>query len=143
MRLLVAFDGSEGAQAALREASALARECSAETVVLRVLNTLIDAADVVAPSSDEAIAIVAKREEAEIAAAVAAAGLGAGARVRVEISEHGEDVAETIVRVAEVEGATMIVIASRRATSIAGTFLGSVAQHVLGDAPCPVLVVTK
>ncbi len=143
MRLLVAFDGSEGAQAALREASTLARENGAEAVVLRVLNPLVDAADVVAPTTDEAIAIVAQREETAIASAVAASGLGAGARVRVEISEHGEDVAETIVRVAEAEGATMIVIASRRATSIAGTVLGSVAQHVLSDAPCPVLVVTK
>ena len=48
MRLLVAFDGSDGARAALREAASLARETAASVVLLRVLNPLVDAADVVA-----------------------------------------------------------------------------------------------
>ena len=48
MRLLVAFDGSEGAHLALREAASLARETGAAVSLLRVLNPLLDAADVVA-----------------------------------------------------------------------------------------------
>lgn len=144
MRLVVAFDGSEGAQAALREASALARECGAEVVVLRVLNPLVDAADVVAPTTKDAMAVVAKREQAALDAAVAASGLDAAhTTALIELSEHGEDIAETINRVATEQHATMIVISSRRAVGAIGTILGSVTRQVLGNAPCPVLVVRK
>lgn len=40
------------------------------------------------------------------------------------------------------EGATMIVIGSRRRTGLRAALLGSVSQSVIGSAGCPVLVVT-
>ena len=55
MRLLVAYDGSEGARAALREAMALARAAGAEVLLLHVLNPLADPADVVASTTEAAI----------------------------------------------------------------------------------------
>lgn len=141
MRLLVAFDGSEGARAALREASALARETGAQVVLLHVLNPLLDAADVVAPTTSAAMLVVSARARAALEAAVADSGLDAhAATCEVEELRHGEDDAEAIERVAAEQEATMIVISSRR---VASMMLGSVTQHVLRHAPCPVLVVRE
>ena len=57
MRLLVAWDGSDGAQAALRQAQALAG-AGGQIDVVQILDPLMDAADVQAPSTREAMAIV-------------------------------------------------------------------------------------
>jgi len=142
MRLLVAFDGSEGSRAALREAGVLAAETGASVVLLRVVNPLLDAADVVAPTTEAAMTVVVQRERAALAAVLAASGLDP-ARTETEVVECGrnEDVAEAIERVAVRQNATMIVISSRRAVGMVGMVLGSVTQHVLRHAPCPVLVV--
>ncbi|MFA7250188.1 MAG: universal stress protein [Dehalococcoidia bacterium] len=142
MRLLVAFDGSEGAHIALREAAALARETGASVVLVHALNPLLDAAEVVAPSTMAAMRVVSAQSLAAMDEAAAAAGLDV-TRVTCEVAQlrHGEDDAEAIERVAAEQGATMIVISSRRAASVVGMVLGSVTQHVLRHAPCPVLVV--
>lgn len=144
MRLLVAFDGSDGARAALREAAVLARETGATVVLLHVLNPLLDAADVVAPTTEAAMLVVSAGARAALVAAATAAGLDAGAvACQVEELQHGEDDAEAIERVAAEQNATMIVMSSRRVASVAGMMLGSVTQHVLRHAPCSVLVVRE
>lgn len=48
MRILVAWDGSDGAQAALRQAQVLAG-AGGQVDLVQVLNPLIDAADIQAP----------------------------------------------------------------------------------------------
>ena len=111
-----------------------------KSTLLRVLNPLLDAADVVAPSRAEAMTVVAGHAREALVAAAAEAGLPDAAIEVVEV-EHGEDVAEAIGRSAEAQGATMVVISSRRVASVAGVVLGSVTQEVLRCAPCPVLVV--
>ncbi len=144
MRLLVAFDGSEGARAALREATSIARETGASVVLLQVLNPLLDAADVLAPSTEAAMVTVSARTQAALEAEASATSLPAG-RVEcvVAIAGRGEDDAEVIEREAAARGATMIVISSRRAASVVGAVLGSVTDHVIRNAPCPVLVVRE
>ncbi|MEI7924628.1 MAG: universal stress protein [Chloroflexota bacterium] len=142
MRLLVAFDGSEGARAALREATSIARETGASVVLLQALNPLLDAADVVAPSTEAAMVTVSARTQAALEAAASEAALPAGTvECVVAVAERGEDYAEVIEREAAARGATMIAISSRRAASVVGAVLGSVTDHVIRHAPCPVLVV--
>lgn len=144
MRLLVAFDGSEGARAAFREATSIARETAASVVLLQVLNPLLDAADVVAPTTGAAMVVVSARTQSALEAAADAAKLEAGTvECVVAIAGHGDDYAEVIEREAGARGATMVVISSRRAASVAGAVLGSVADHVIRHAPCPVLVVRE
>ena len=53
----------------------------------------------------------------------------------------GPDVAGEIVRVAEEVDAELLVIGLRRRTPVGKMIMGSVAQHVLVDAHCPVLAV--
>ncbi len=140
MRLLVAFDGSEGAQAALREAAALAREVGASVILVQVLNPMVDAADVVAPSREAAMLVVSERTRAALDALVRETSIDGTATEVLEL-RHGEDISEALVRAAEDHEATMVVIGARRAGSIVGMILGSVTQAVLWSAPCPVLVV--
>ncbi|MDQ5841276.1 MAG: universal stress protein [Chloroflexota bacterium] len=72
--------------------------------------------------------------------------------ISVELSEAGLDfdvvqptgglpAAEEILRVATAEDASLIVIGIRRRSPVGKFLLGSTAQQVLLDAPCPVLAV--
>ncbi len=139
MRFLVAYDGTDGAAAALAAAAKLARAASAELVVLHVLNPLIDAANVVAPTTHEAIAQVAAGSRASIEARLSELDLPA--EVRVESSSRGEDDWEHIVHVAQDVSADLIAIGSRRAGGLSGAVLGSVVRAVVQHSHCPVLVV--
>jgi len=139
MRILVAYDGTDGANAALTAAANVAKASSADVVVLHVLNPLIDAADVVAPTTHDAMVTVAARARAALEARVAVLGLQAD--VRIEQLTHGEDAWEHIVHVAQDVDANMIAIGSRRAGGLTGAILGSVVRAVVQHSPCPVLVV--
>jgi nucleotide-binding universal stress UspA family protein len=68
---------------------------------------------------------------------LAAAGIGFEMRQLV----RGMDVAEDLIAVAEESGAEMIVIGLRRRSPVGKLILGSNAQTILLDAPCPVLAV--
>lgn len=143
MRLLVAYDGSEGARAALREAATLAGETGAPVVVVQVVQPLIDASHVVAPSTAEALKQVTAEVQAGLDAAIAETGLSGKAEGLVVVAERGEDDAEALQRAAQEQSATMIVISSRRVSSVRGALLGSITDHVVRHAPCPVLVVRE
>lgn len=139
MRFLVAYDDTEGARAALAAVVPLARAAAAEVVVLQVVNPLIDAANVTAPSTHEAMAQVTATDRAAIEARLAELGLQA--EVRVESATRGEDDWEHIVHVAQDVSADLIAIGSRRAGGLSGAILGSVVRAVVQHAHCPVLVV--
>lgn len=134
MRFLVAWDGSDGAQAALRQARALAG-AAGQIDLVQILNPLTDAADIEAPSRGEAMAILSEQARAEMSRHAPP-----GAVQDVVILEHGEDVPDRLLREAERLGTEIIVIASRRAAGLRGV-LGSVTQQVLHDTTLPVLVV--
>jgi len=139
MRILVAFDGSEGAHEALRVASEIALPSRGSVVVCWVLNPLVDAADVVAATTAEAMVQVEARASEAIDDALA--GLETSATVRIESVARGEDTAERLARVAAEEGATLLAIASRRAVGWRGNLMGSIAQEVLRLSTCPVVIV--
>ncbi|GGB88757.1 universal stress protein UspA [Knoellia flava TL1] len=66
-------------------------------------------------------------------------GKGVGVKVRQLI--RGNEPAEDLIAVAEEIGADLIVIGLRRRTPVGKLILGSNAQRILLDAPCPVLAV--
>lgn len=134
MRIVVAWDGSDGAQAALRQAQTVAGP-GGHIDLVHVLNPLTDAADVQAPSTREAMVILSGRAQATMAKA-ATPGMGQA----VVILDHGEDVPGRLLKEAQARSAELLVIASKRAAGWRGA-LGSVAQQVLQDATIPVLVV--
>ena len=64
-----------------------------------------------------------------------------GVDVEVRHLELSRDAAEAILGVAEDEKASRIVIGLKRRSAVGKLLLGSTAQTVLLDAPCPVLAV--
>lgn len=74
-------------------------------------------------------------------AAVREVLLDAGVEHEVLVPEAGSDAADELVDVAEERGAEIIVIGLRRRSPVGKLILGSHAQRVLLDAPCPVLTV--
>jgi nucleotide-binding universal stress UspA family protein len=54
---------------------------------------------------------------------------------------RGHEPAEEVVELAEELGAELIVIGMRHRTAVGKFLLGSTAQRILLDAPCPVLSV--
>lgn len=59
----------------------------------------------------------------------------------VRLTSRGRDVAEDIIAAAADEGGDLIVIGLRRRSPVGKLLLGSNAQRILLDAPCPVLAV--
>lgn len=66
------------------------------------------------------------------------ATLGLEAEVRQEVVR---DVAEGVVQAATDSSASLVVVGVRHRTPVGKALLGSVAQRVILDAPCPVLAV--
>ncbi len=66
---------------------------------------------------------------------------GAGVTAEIRQLVRGMDVAEDLIAVAEETGADFIVIGLRRRSPVGKLILGSHAQRILLDAPCPVLAV--
>lgn len=64
-----------------------------------------------------------------------------GLRYDVRQTTRGRDVAEDIIRAATADDAQLIVIGLRRRSPVGKLLLGSNAQRILLDAPCPVLAV--
>ena len=124
-RLLIAADGSEFSRAALTEALAMARQAEAQL-----------------------LGVAVAREEGEILEAqeLVHQMLSAANQAGVSFegfSPQGLAADEGIIRVAVANQADLIVMGSHGRTGFQRLLLGSVAERVIGQTPCPVLVVKK
>lgn len=142
MHVLIATDGSDVSIAAARRSFELL--ANPETVTLLTVLTEIPGDDaggfegsVYTPEEQDAL------WDAELAEAGAELDRTATALPGAQVSKRVEvgDVASTVCRVAEELGVDVIVVGSHGRTGIARVFLGSVSEHVVRHAPCPVLVV--
>lgn len=142
-RIVIAYDGSVGADGALKTAVGLAKLCEAELTVLTIYrhHSRLEASFSIqrpddASSTDEIMRACA-REVAE-AGRDRAVELGA-ARVRAFVK--GGQPARGVVSFAKEHGSDLIIVGSRGLGSVEGFLLGSVSHKVTGLAECPVLVV--
>ena len=124
-RVLLATDGSPHSEAAAGTAGHLARQAGLPVTVVSVVTGSHSAA---------------RRQEAEQAVASKVERLkGMGVAAEGKIVEGRPD--EAIVKAAEDVGADLIVMGSHGRTGLAKVLLGSVAERVIGQAICPVLIV--
>ncbi len=141
--IVIPYDFSEHAQAALDEAYELARDLEAELHLVHVLwsphaaYALGSPGMVVAPPPVDVAAI---REHAEESLKEVVDGLEGGLTVHTHIID-GLNVADAIRASAAELGADLIVMGTHGRTGLAHAFLGSVTERVLRRAPCPVLTV--
>ncbi len=133
-KIVLAVDGSEHSRKAAEVARTLAVGMGSSVVVLNVRETLVT--KVGAPEID-----VTEAGEA-MAEATAAAIVDAGGQARSEVvGGRAGHAAQVIAEVAEQEGASLIVMATRGHGEIAGLVVGSVTHKVLHLVDVPVLVV--
>ena len=129
MAIVVGFVPTNEGRAALRRAAEEARLRSTRLVVINSNRGGKDlTADEAARYDDELDTV--KRELTE-----------AGVDHEVRQLVRGLEPVEDLIAVAEETGADFIVIGLRRRTPVGKLILGSNAQRILLDAPCPVLAV--
>jgi nucleotide-binding universal stress UspA family protein len=142
-RILVAFDGSKGATAALSEAAKLADICDAELLLLTVYRhySLLEASLSMVRPVEPNMMDDAMREHAE---EVVGHGKSEAARLgarKVRGFVVNGPVARGIVSFAQEHDVDLIVLGSRGLGSLDDYLLGSVSHKVTGMAKKPVLVV--
>jgi nucleotide-binding universal stress UspA family protein len=135
-KLLLATDLSEASSAATEEAFELAARLGASLLVVSV----IDPGSLLLPGGRFRARIDQVRENRE-QAAQALVERGREAGVTVSFLVWTGDPGDMIVSAAEAEHADMIVVGSHGRGAVGRLFLGSVSEHVVRNAPCPVLVV--
>jgi universal stress protein A len=138
-RIVVATDFSEGSDAAMEKAFAIAGAVGATVDVVHVLDTAL----LVAPASLGAMPLIepeALLEEVDKALVARVEKARAAGLICMSDSLDGYPARE-IVRHAQKTGADLIVVGTHGRTGVAHAILGSVAERVIQRASCPVLVI--
>ncbi|AMM42112.1 UspA domain-containing protein [Candidatus Desulfofervidus auxilii] len=136
--ILVPIDGSEASKVALEEAVEIAKRNGASIIILHVFPNRADLIEVYKISNLKS----AFREEGEKLLEEAcryAAQKGISAVIRLTEGKPCEE----IVKTAEAQNCDLIVMGSHGHNTLSKILLGSVTQRVLGNAPCPVMVVRE
>lgn len=135
-KLLLATDLSEASTAATEEAFELAGRLGASLLVVSV----IDPGSLRLPGGRYHARVDQVRERREaIAQELVERGREAG--VPVSFLVWDGDPGDMIVSAAEAEDVDMVVVGSHGRGAVGRFFLGSVSEHVVRHATCPVLVV--
>lgn len=144
MRIVLGFDDSPHAQAALRW---IRQQHWAEgtrvTVVSAVRAPVTAYAEVYAPAVAYPTEMVEEltRHHEELCMRAEDELRGAGFSVQSKVIPG--DAREVLVDAAKAENAELLVVGSHGRTGLAKLVLGSVASHVVAHAPCNVLVVKR
>lgn len=141
-RILCPVDFSPSSRTALAYAADVCRESGGTLVALHVLEPIVDPGDYALHpvSLDDLEGQLLERAGEALEAQVRTVGLPPGSVLtRVE---RGAAPAQ-ITRVAEEEGADLIVMGTRGLTGIGHLILGSTAERVVRGAVCPVMTVRE
>jgi len=136
-RLLLATDGSEFSEGAIREAIRMAKRCSSKLTALSVIETN--------PEFESTAPAVLEKREKEVRAHLNDVQERAKREgVACEIAVHeGEDSYKYIVDEAVKEKSTMIIMGRRGKKAFRRLVMGGTTSWTIGHAPCGVLVVPR
>ncbi len=135
-KLLLATDLSEASASATDEAFALARRLDASLLAVSV----IDPGTLLRPGGHYSARVDQVRGRREqLAQTLVERGRLEGVAVSFLVWEG--DPGDMIVEAAEAERADIVIVGSHGRGAVGRFFLGSVSDHVVRHAPCPVLVV--
>jgi nucleotide-binding universal stress UspA family protein len=141
-RILVATDGSEGADRAIDYAASQARDNGAELLIVNVMGGYGLPENVfMAFTADRAwLKELLESQSATILAAARERALKAGVHTVLLESRAGE-IAQVIIDIAREKQLGTIVLGKRGAGRVAGMLLGSVSQKLVTLTPLPLTVV--
>ncbi len=134
--ILVAVDGSEFSEKAVRYGCAMGPPLNAEVILLHVVPMLVSATPYHDTVSDQPFLALQKVGEDILAKAKKIAG-----SVPVtDLIDHG-DPAARIIEIAEERSVDLIIMGSRGLSGIRRLFTGSISDKVANQATCPVMIV--
>lgn len=146
-KILVPVDYSSHSKEAIHAAVELANRCDASITIAHVFELLSGVEATLAYSLPEGYMLFTPqqiddltREYAKLLAGAKREAEAAGAR-KVDTRELQGAPSLTILELAKAEGYDLIVMGTHGRRGIGRVMLGSVAEHVLREAPCPVLTV--
>jgi nucleotide-binding universal stress UspA family protein len=134
-KILVAVDGSAFSEVAVDQAISLGGICRSQIFLISIVD-LFPEQMAVAPALVEQMSKDAKKYLDKAKAKVDQAQIPCETVVRMGGQPH-----EFIVEEAKAKGIDLIVMGTHGRSGISRVLLGSVAQNVIGNAPCPVIVV--
>lgn len=133
-RILLATDLSTASEAATEQALQLARDLAADLLVVSVIDaTSVHSGPVVARMDQRRAA----REQAAQALVFKGRRVGVSVRFLVWEGEPGP----AIVDAAVAEAAHLVIVGTHGRSRVERLVLGSVSDHVVRHAPCPILIV--
>lgn len=136
--VLVAVDGSEHSNKAVRYACAIGPPLGAEVVLLHVVPMVVSATPYHDTVSDQPFLSLQKVGEDILERAKRLANQ-CGCEV-IDMISHG-DPAARIIDIAAERGVNLIIIGSRGVSGIKRLFTGSISDKVSKNASCPVMIV--
>ena len=136
--LCCAVDFGEPSRAALEQAADLARELGAELTLVHVVTPSPPAGTDVLPVAGSAAEPPAAEEEAALEAWRAEAELRAGKAVRARLLVG--DPARLVAKVARENHHDLVVVGTHGRRGLRRAVMGSVAERIVREAPCAVLV---
>lgn len=140
VKLLVALDLTERADAVLPVVARLATVADADVVLLNVFMPSVELGRVFTDSREAGLSYVTA-ERRMFLERKAEELRGVRVSVRVQSLPHGEEIDEGIARVAGEMHADILVVGSSHVGTAAGSIVGSFTAGLLRRSPCPVLVV--
>lgn len=141
-KILVPADGSEMALGAARAARAMAEKFSAEVTLLHIVQNYYT---LPAFSMPDTVTIpVSVLQDVEASGQLILdktlevfAGFAGKVQTRIEYGPPGKRITD----IATEEGFSLVVMGRRGLSGVTGLLLGSVSNHVVHYAPCPVLII--
>lgn len=142
-RILVATDGSEGANRAVDYAAHWAKQNNAELLIVNVMGGYGLPEKVIVGLANEQHFWLKELLESESAGTLTAArerARTAGVSTILLESRTG-DIAQTIIEIAQEKRADAIIVGKRGAGRLAGVLLGSVSQKLAVLSPVPLTII--
>jgi nucleotide-binding universal stress UspA family protein len=138
--IMVATDGSSGANRAVDVAAELAKAVAGDLLIATVADSQLEeeARQLARAEGSIGDALEALTAQTLRAAEARARRLGVS---RIELRTGGGDVAQSLIDIAAGSSVEMIVLGRRGRGQLAGLLLGSVSQKLVSLAPCAVVVV--
>ena len=133
-KILIALDGSVQSTKALDQALSLSKVCKSKIFLMSVVD--------LSPEAKEKAPELVERMSAEVQA-ILEQGAEKAEKEGIEcetIMHIGQKIHEFIVAEAREKNVDLIAMGTYGKTGLKGLFIGSVAQRVIGHAPCAVLV---